>query len=61
MTQTPLFCGWCGKEFNGPMTAKIHEGNCEVMLEEQQKEIERDERHRMESQLWEEEHAAGRI
>lgn len=54
-TNKPNFCGWCGKEFNGPITTKIHENNCEVMLEEHQKEIERDERRRLETELWEQE------
>lgn len=54
-------CGWCGKEFNTFMDVNTHIPECEVMLDEMKREQERDEQRRLENQLWEEEHAAGRI
>ena len=60
MTKTTK-CGWCGADCSSPEDLVIHEAECDVMLEEQHKEMEKEERRRMENQLWEEEHAAGRI
>lgn len=60
MTQTTHYCAWCNFSFPSEESKLFHEGGCEVMKEEMNKEAEKEERRQMENQLWEEEHAAGR-
>lgn len=60
-TPEHLHCGWCGRTCSSLKNKIIHEDECEVAAEEQQKEIERQELHRMENQFWYGEHLAGRI
>lgn len=60
-TETTFSCGWCGADCSSEEDKIIHEPECEIMFQFQKEEMERDERRRMENQLWEEEHAAGRI
>jgi hypothetical protein len=54
-------CGWCGQYFIGQNELDGHTQNCEVMLEEQEREYQLQIRRQEENRFWEEEHAAGRL
>lgn len=60
-TQTTIRCGFCGREFSDEEMLAHHGLDCESMTEQLQREGEIELRRRQENQLWEEEHAAGRI
>jgi hypothetical protein len=66
VTTNPLLgkwdrCGWCGSHMPEAELKDHEQYRCEAMLEEFQRECEHDQRRQLENQLWEEEHAAGRI
>ena len=56
-SKTTFRCGWCGMDFPTHFACGNHEQNCEVMQEEANKEVLKQDWRRYEEQ----EHEAGRI
>lgn len=54
-------CGWCGSHYGSQGSLAEHQDECQNMIDEMEKDFRRDEQRRLENQLWEEEHEAGRI